>query len=106
MRASRAFGQLPFVAEKVLEEVVAPFGRRRRPGDFQAAADGVTSFARAKFALPPQTLLLDRGGFRLRANQRRIACAVGLAETVSAGDERDGLLVVHRHALEGLADIM
>jgi hypothetical protein len=30
---------------------------------------------------------------------------VGLAEGVAAGDERDGLLVVHRHAGEGLADV-
>jgi hypothetical protein len=30
---------------------------------------------------------------------------VGLAERVAAGDERDGLLVVHRHAGERLADV-
>ena len=35
----------------------------------------------------------------------RIAGAVGLAEAVSAGDERNRLLVVHRHALEGLANV-
>ena len=34
-----------------------------------------------------------------------LAGAVGLAESVAAGDQRDGLLVVHRHALEGLADV-
>jgi hypothetical protein len=34
-----------------------------------------------------------------------IAGAVGLAEGVAAGDQRDGLLVVHRHAGEGLADV-
>ena len=33
------------------------------------------------------------------------AGAVGLAEGVAAGDQRDGLLVVHRHAAEGLADV-
>ena len=33
------------------------------------------------------------------------AGAVGLAEGVAAGDQRDGLLVVHRHAGEGLADV-
>ena len=36
------------------------------------------------------------------ARRRR---AVGLAEAVSAGDERNRLLVIHRHALEGLADV-
>jgi hypothetical protein len=30
---------------------------------------------------------------------------VGLAEGVATGDQRDGLLVVHRHAREGLADV-
>ena len=47
-----------------------------------------------------------RGAFRLRADQRRIAGAVGLAEGVAAGDQRDGLFVVHRHAEEGLADVL
>ena len=31
---------------------------------------------------------------------------MGLAEGVAAGDERDGLLVVHRHPAEGLADVV
>jgi hypothetical protein len=36
---------------------------------------------------------------------RRIARAVAFAEGVAAGDQRDGLLVVHGHAGEGLADV-
>ena len=47
-----------------------------------------------------------QAAFRLRADQRRIAGAVGLAEGVAAGDQRDGLLVVHRHAEERLADVL
>ena len=47
-----------------------------------------------------------RAGFRLGTDKRRIARAVGLAEGVAAGDQRDGLLVVHRHAGEGLADVL
>ena len=35
----------------------------------------------------------------------RIGGAVGLAERVSAGNERNRLLVIHRHAGEGLADV-
>ena len=31
--------------------------------------------------------------------------AMGLAEGVAAGDQRDGLLVVHRHPHEGFADV-
>jgi hypothetical protein len=56
-------------------------------------------------ALPAETLLLDGGGFRLCAHQRRIAGAVGFAESMAASNERDRFLVVHRHAREGLADI-
>ncbi len=103
--AGRALGQLPFIAEEVLEEVVAPPGRRRRPGDLDAAADRVAALARAEAALPAETLLLDAGGFGLGTHEGRIAGAMGLAEAVTAGDERHGLLVVHRHAREGLADV-
>ena len=47
-----------------------------------------------------------RAAFRLRPDQRRIAGAVGLAEGVAAGDQRDGLFVVHRHAGEGFANVV
>src|SRR5271157_3254528 len=83
MRTGRALGQFPFVAEQVREEVVAPLRRRRGPNDFQAAADRVIPFARAKFALPAEALLLDAGGFRLWAHQCHIASAVGFAEGVT-----------------------
>ena len=106
LRAGRALGQLPFVLEQVLEEVVAPLRRRLRPGDLRAAGDGVGADARAVLALPAEALILDGAAFRLRADQRRIAGAVGLAEGVAAGDQRDGLLVVHRHAEERLADVL
>ena len=46
------------------------------------------------------------GAFRLGADQRRIAGAVGFAEGVAAGNQRDGLLVVHRHAKERFADVL
>ena len=52
MRTRRTPGQLPFVAEQVREEVIAPLRRRCGPGDFQTAGDRVTAFARAKAALP------------------------------------------------------
>ena len=104
--AGRALRQLPFVLEQVVEEVVAPLRRRLRPGDFRAAGDGVAAEAGAVLALPAEALILDGGAFRLRAEQRRIAGAVGLAEGVAAGDQRDGLLVVHRHAEEGFADVL
>ena len=36
MGTGRALGQLPFVVEQIVEEVVAPLGRRRGPGDLEA----------------------------------------------------------------------
>src|ERR1700730_10358405 len=89
IRTGRALGQLPFVAEQMLEEVVAPLCWRRAPRDFQTAGDSVTRFARGIFALPAEALILDAGGFRLWAHQRRIASAVGFAEGVTAGNQRD-----------------
>ena len=105
MRTGRALGQFPFVAEQVPEEVVAPLRWRRGPDDFQAAGDRVPSFARAKFALPAEALLLDAGGFRLRPHQRRIAGAVGFAEGVTAGNQRDRFFVVHRHPAERFTNV-
>src|SRR5208283_4629534 len=69
LRAGRALRQLPFVFKQVLEEVVAPLGRRLRPGDFGAAGDGVGSHAGAVLALPAEALILNGGAFRLRAEQ-------------------------------------
>ncbi len=74
-------GQLPFVLEEVVEEVIAPRRRRLRPGDFGTARDRVRADAGAEFALPAETLILERAGFRLRADQRRIARRCGLCRT-------------------------
>ncbi len=103
--ARRALRQLPFVLEQVLEEVVAPLRRCLRPGDFRTAGDGVAADAGGMLALPAEALILERAAFRIRSDQRRIAGAVGLAEAVAAGNQRDGLFVVHRHAEERLADV-
>ncbi len=105
IRSGRALRQFPFVAEQVLEEVVAPLRGRGAPGDFQAAGDRVGALAGAKAVLPAQALLLEAGRFRVRPHIRRGAGSVGLAERMAAGDQRHRLLVVHRHAREGLADI-
>src|SRR5262249_38664959 len=69
------------------------------------AGDRVGSNARSIFAGPAEALRLDIGAFWLRAHQRRITCAVGLAEGVATGDQRDCLLVIHGHAAERLADV-
>src|SRR5215510_1384908 len=63
IRTGRALRQFPFVAEQVLEVVVAPLRGRGGPGNLQAAGDRVTALARAEAALPAESLLLDAGGF-------------------------------------------
>src|ERR1700685_2029048 len=101
MRAGRTLRQFPFVAEQVGEEVVAPLRGRRSPGDFQAAADGVTTVPFAELVLPSEALILDVGAFWFVANiLSGNTSAVGLAKGMSAGNERDGLLVIHRNAGE------
>ena len=56
-------------------------------------------------AEPAESLRFEIRGLRLGADVRvGVAGAVGLAEGVPAGDQRERLLVVHRHPLEGLAD--
>src|SRR5262249_8217789 len=73
---------------------------------FGAAGDRVRTDTRAELALPAEALILDGAAFGLRPDERRIARAVGLAKGMTAGDERDRFLVVHRHARERLADVV
>ena len=106
LRAGRTRRQLPLVLEEVLEEIVAPPGGRGGPGDFETAGDGVRSPARLVAALPAEPLLFQVAALRFAADMlvggRR---TMGLAEGMATGDERHGLLVVHRHAAERLADV-
>src|ERR1043166_4979241 len=105
LRPGRALYQLPFIFEQVLEEVVAPLRGCLRPCDFRASGNGVGADTGAMFALPDETLILERTSFRCRSHQRWVSGAVRLAEGMPAGDQRDGFLVVHRHAEEGFANI-
>ncbi len=106
-RSGGALGQIPLVAEEGLEEAVVPGLRRGCPGAFEAAADGVAAAAGAEVVAPAETHLLERRRFGLGADVTdRYRRTVRLAEGVSAGDERHRLLVVHRHAAKGLADVL
>src|SRR3954463_6008261 len=100
MRARGALGQLPFVAEQVRKEVVAPLRRRRGPDDFEAAGDRAGPYAHAEFVSPAEALLLDARALPFGADRRRIAVTVGFAEVVLSRDHRLRLLVIHRHARE------
>src|SRR5207244_2655565 len=83
---------------------VRPFDRSGCPGALETAGDRVVGHSAAMAALPAETLLRDVRAFGLGANLRRVAGAMALAERVPASRQGDGLLVVHRHVVEGLAD--
>ena len=101
----RAFGQLPVVVQQVVQVVAVPLHRVGGPGPLDAAGDGVAALAGAEGVAPAQALLLDARGFRLSAEMAFRRCAMALAEGVPASHQRDGLLIVHRHPREGLADV-
>ncbi len=101
LRAGGRLHQLVVIVEQQAEIVLAPFGRGVDPRAFDAAGHGVLADAAALLAADPAEAL--RGEIAARRGLRRavdgVAVAVRLAEGVAAGGERDGLLVVHRHAL-------
>ena len=107
VRPGGGLGQFPLVAEQVVEVAVRPFDRRRRPRALQTARDRVAGVAGAVGADPSETLVLDRAGFRFGADVfADVGRPVGFAERVTAGDQRDGFLVVHRHPSERFADVV
>src|SRR5262249_22128260 len=105
VRAGRAPGQLPFETEQVFEEVVAELRRRPGPGDFESAGDRIHADAGVESAAPAETLVFEVTALRVDTDVRRGTGAVRLAEAVATGDQRHGLLVIHRHAGKGLADV-
>ena len=105
LRAGGARRQLVVVVEEVVEVAVVPLGRLVGPRALEAAGDRVAGLAGAVAADPAEALVLDRAPLGLRPDEVRVAGAVALAEGVAADDERDRLLVVHRHAAERLADV-
>jgi len=103
--ARGALHQVPVVAEEHVEVAHVPLDRVRGPRAFDAAGDGVIALAAAVAAEPAEALRFDWRTFRLGPDMSCGTGAVGLAEGVASGNERDGLFVVHGHAREGLADI-
>ena len=96
----------PVEAEQEVEIHRGPGDGVGGPGALEAAGDRVGALAGVAGVGPAEALLLQaRGcGFGTHASVG-LARAVRLAEGVAAGDQRDGLLVVHGHAAEGLANV-
>ncbi len=103
-RACRAAGLYPLVFVQVFEEVVAPLGWRLRPDNFQTGGDRVGARAAAVAVRPAEALRFDRRRFRLCANVAGHRGAVGFAQRMAAGDQRDDLFIIHRHIAEGRAN--
>src|SRR5579872_6010546 len=104
--ASRTLGQFPLVLEQVMEEVVAPLGRRCGPDYFQTAADGIATKALTQLVFPPEALqfnvrTLRFGAYVLSGN----AGAMGFAECMTAGNKCDGFFIIHSHPAEGFANV-
>ena len=95
-----ALHELPVEAEQILEVIVVPLDGVGGPGTLQPAGDRVDALATAEAVLPAEALLLDACAFGLQTDELGVARAMHLAERVSASDEGDGFLVIHRHAGE------
>ena len=79
---------------------------RARPGHLETAGDRVARPCRCRRCSSSRGPAARAGSPRARGRRSRAERgAVGLAEGVAAGDQRDGLLVVHRHPAERLADV-
>src|SRR4029434_2736914 len=92
---------------EVLEEPVVPLSRLVGPGTFEAAGDRVGTLAAAKRALPAETLLLQAGALRFGTDVLGgRGSTVGLPDCVATDNQRKRLLVVHRHAGEGLSNVL
>ena len=106
VRTGRALRQLPLIVEQVLEVAVVPLDRIVGPGALEPAADRVAALAAAIAARPAEALLLDAGTLGFGTLVLLIGSTMGFAERVSAGNERNRFLVVHRHEAERLANIL
>ena len=105
VRAGRAFGQFPFIAEQGFEIAHVPARGRGLPGAFEATRDRMHADAGAVLAAPTQALRFDVRGLGFGAHIARRPSAVRLAEGMAARDQGDGFFIVHRHAGKSLADV-
>ena len=101
----RARRQLPVVLEQVVQVPVVPLRRLVGPGALQPAGDGVGALAGAEGVPPAEALLLDGAPSGSGPTYSAPAAPWDLPNGVAADDERDRLLVVHRHTAEGLPNV-
>ena len=104
--SSRTGGQFPFVVEQILKVIDSPLRRSGCPGDLRSSSNSIGSATRSVGTGPTKTLLLNRGTFRFWPHMRDIPSTVGFSKGVTASNESNGFLIVHRHTTKGLTDIV
>ena len=102
----RALGLLPLEPEEVLEVGIVPLGRIGSPAALDAVRHRVLARAGAVRVVPAEPHRLHRRHLGRRSDLLGGRHAVALAEGMTAGDERHGLLVVHGHAGERRPDVV
>src|SRR5438477_3466394 len=106
LRTGGARRQLVVVLEEVLQVPVVPLRRLVGPRTLEPAGDRVGALAAATAVFPAEAQRLDGRSLGFGTDAVRTDGTMAFAERVAADDERDRLLVVHRHTTEGLADVM
>src|SRR5690606_30702416 len=94
MSTGRGLRQLPVEAEQRVEIAVVPCGGVRLPRALDARRDGVTGHAAFEGGNPAKTLVFNLRAFRLESDVVRGACAMRLAEGVTAGNQCHGFFIV------------
>src|SRR5438552_18834025 len=97
--------QLVVVLEQVVQEPVVPPRRLIGPGALEPAGERVGALATAVGVPPAEALLFEGGSLGFRTEVLLTDCTMGLADRVSADDERNRLLIVHRHAEKRLSNV-
>jgi hypothetical protein len=101
----RALGQLPVVLVQIVEEAVVPLRRLVGPSALQPTGDRVAALASSVAVVPTEALLLEGSTLGFRTDVVRRGRTMSLADRVAADDERNRLLVVHRHATECFSNV-
>jgi len=76
------------------------------PRTLESGGDGVFPFPSSVGIGPAEALLFDGSALGVDADVRIRSCAMGFAERVPSGDERNCFLVIHGHSAESDPDVV
>ena len=90
----------------MIEIIVAPLRRGRRPRSFESAGDRADTVTLTERVFPAESLMFKTRACRFRADMfSRISRSVSFAEGVTTRNQRNRLFIIHRHSPESLANI-